>query len=272
MRAKTIVIAASSDIGLELSDFYLNRGHEVIGTFRTLSPSLKLLEQRGLKAISCDLTSQALSDSLTKIKSISSAWDNLVLCPGTQDPVGPFYSCNFDKWQESINTNFVLQMRIVHDLLPLRRIASANGPLVLLFAGGGTNNATLNYSAYTLSKIALIKACELLDAEIPDTRFTILGPGWVKTKIHKATLEAGPSLAGSNYQKTIDKLSGTECNPMSKVIECCDWVVNSPRNIVGGRNFSVVFDSWGSISLDSKLRSDPDMYKLRRSGNSFTAS
>jgi short-subunit dehydrogenase len=271
MHAKTIVIAASSDIGLELSDYYLTAGHEVIGTYRTYSPSLASLEQRGLKAISCDLASQRLSESLTYLKSISSNWDNLILCPGTQDPVGPFSSCNFDKWQESINTNFVSQMRVIHQLLPFRRVQSPNGPLVLLFAGGGTNNATHNYSAYTLSKIALIKACELLDAEISDTRFTILGPGWVKTKIHQSTIEAGPSLAGTNYQKTLDKLSGTECNPISKVIECCDWVVNSSRSIVGGRNFSVVFDSWGSPSLDRQLTIDPDMYKLRRSGNSYTA-
>ena len=33
--------------------------------------------------------------------------------------------------------------------------------------------------------------CELLDAEVPDVKFVILGPGWVRTKIHDAVLQAG---------------------------------------------------------------------------------
>ena len=36
--------------------------------------------------------------------------------------------------------------------------------------------------AYTLSKIASIKAVELLDAEVKDTKFTILGPGGLRLK------------------------------------------------------------------------------------------
>ena len=43
--------------------------------------------------------------------------------------------------------------------------------------------------------------CELLDAEIHDTAFTILGPGWVNTKIHQSTL-ANKHKAGENYKKT----------------------------------------------------------------------
>ena len=120
-----------------------------------------------------------------------------MLCPGTQEPAGPFVTCNFDAWEESVRVNFTGQIRIIQELLPTRRVHPALEPLVLLFAGGGTNNATVNYSAYTISKIALIKMCELLDAEVPDTRFAILGPGWVKTKIHEATLRVGAQ-AGAN--------------------------------------------------------------------------
>lgn len=140
-------------------------------------------------------------------------------------------------------------------------------PSVLLFAGGGTNNATVNYSAYTISKIASIKMCELLDAEIADTRFVIVGPGWVKTKIHQATLAAGEKLAGANYQKTIFKMASNECTPMDEVMDCCEWLFNSPRELVSGRNFSTVFDKWGSPELQIALAKDLNMYKLRRYGN-----
>ena len=69
--------------------------------------------------------------------------------------------------------------------------------------------------AYTLSKIASIKAVELLDAE-KDTKFTILGPGWVKTKIHKSTIDQ-PRSSGDNYKKqykTLKKIIFTLCQKL----------------------------------------------------------
>ncbi len=109
---------------------------------------------------------------------------------------------------------------------------------------------------------------ELLDAEIPDTRFAIVGPGWVKTKIHDATLSAGEK-AGDNYQRTIEKLAGDECTDMNDVLDCCDWLINAPREAVSGRNLSVVFDRWGTDRLTEMLIKNPDMYKLRRYGNDW---
>lgn len=197
-------------------------------------------------------------------------WDALVLCPGAQEPVGSFVECDFDEWARSTRVNFLDQMRLTHALLPSRNRSVPLGPLVLYFAGGGTNNATVNYSAYTISKIALIKMCELLDAEVADTRFTILGPGWVKTKIHQATLRAGTQKAGDNYHRTVEKLTGNECNSMERVVACCDWVLSTPREVIGGRNFSVVFDPWGDPRMDAALRSARNLYKLRRFGNDFT--
>jgi len=107
---------------------------------------------------------------------------------------------------------------------------------------------------------------ELLDAEIPDIRFSIMGPGWVKTKIHQATLDAKDK-AGENYKKTIEKLDGQECNPMERVLDCCDWMMSAPKEVIGGRNFSCVFDQWESIELAEILKKDKNIYKLRRFGN-----
>jgi NAD(P)-dependent dehydrogenase (short-subunit alcohol dehydrogenase family) len=182
--------------------------------------------------------------------------------------VGPFAGCDFSQWAKSVDVNFIQQLQLVHELLPSRNKQRKHPPVVLFFAGGGTNNATVNYSAYTISKIALIKMCELLDAEIPDTSFVILGPGWVKTKIHQATLDAG-EIAGANYKKTIAKLAGDECTPMEKVVACCDWLLGAPRRVVSGRNFSLVFDQWGSSALTEELLKDPNMYKLRRHRNDW---
>jgi len=264
-----IIISVSSDIGMAMFERWSKNNWDVYGTYRTETDWTKAHNKNRQKFVFCDLSdSVSVSQACSKLRQLCSIWDVLVVLPGTQEPVGPFIDCDFNVWEKSIRVNFINQMRIIQKLLPFRSLSLSEGACVLTFAGGGTNNATLNYSAYTVSKIALIKMCELLDAEIPDTRFAIVGPGWVKTKIHNSTLKAG-ARAGDNYQRTIDKLASDECTPMDKVLDCCDWLINSPRKFVSGRNFSVVFDMWGSKDLEKKLAEESDMYKLRRFGNDF---
>jgi NAD(P)-dependent dehydrogenase (short-subunit alcohol dehydrogenase family) len=264
-----IIISASSDIGAAMSERWLEQGWNVWGTHRTVTPALRALEDAGLKSVYCDLASiKSVKAACSELIESCSEWDVLVLAPGTQEPVGNFETLAFDKWRESIQVNFTEQLGIVHALLSTRRTKGVEvEPLVLFFAGGGTNNAVVKYSGYVISKVALIKMCEFLDAEIEDTRFSIVGPGWVKTKIHQATLDAGEKAAGKNFQETQRKLESDELTPMQDVLDCCDWVIDSPRNVVSGRNFSVVYDRWRDERLADLLREYPDMYKLRRAGN-----
>lgn len=262
-----IIISASSDIGAAMSLHWLERGWNVFGTYRTSSNSVESLDRQGAKIVHCDLASStSIRKSCATLRKTCPAWDVLVLAPGLQEPIGNFMECDFDEWENSVVVNFSAQMRIIHELLPGRGLGGEQGPIVMLFAGGGTNNPTVNYSAYTISKIALIKMCELLDAEIRDTRFVIMGPGWVRTKIHESTLNAGVR-AGANYKRTLEKLASREFTPMERVLDFCDWAESAPRELISGRNFSIVFDSWGSKELGKALMEQPDMYKLRRHGN-----
>ncbi len=267
LKKTAIIVSASSDIGQAMAERWLAAGWAVFGTYRNKTASHDLLATKGLHWIPCDLLDKGSVEKACKqLNQASARWDALVLAPGVQDPVGPFHEVDFDAWAGSVEVNFTQQLRMVHRLLPSRNLDSTSGPTVLFFAGGGTNNAVVDYSAYTVSKIALIKMCELLDAEIPDTKFTILGPGWVKTKIHESTLKAG-NKAGVNYQRTLEKLSSGECTPMQSVMACCDWLVDSERSVVSGRNFSVVYDNWGSDEFKQALSTNQNLFKLRRSGN-----
>ena len=257
---RTIIISISSDIGQALCQRYVERGDTVHGTYRHRPEGIP----SEVWLYPCDLARKDSVFDLCKAL-YGTMWDLLVFCPGTQEPVGKFDDVRFGKWAESVEVNFLNQMRILHSLLPYR----SKKARVLFFAGGGTNNAPTHYSGYIISKIALVKMVELLDAEIPDVVFGIIGPGWVKTKIHQATFNAG-EFAGSNYMRTVEKLEGNDLTPMSKVVECCEWFENAPYDVVGGRNISLVHDKWGSPELDEKLRADKNMYKLRRFKNAVS--
>ena len=262
-----IILSISSDIGYYLANDWFSKNFSVIGTYRKKNEKIKELESLGAKVFYCDLKKNKSVDSVSKKISKFGKWNSLVLAAGDQNPIGNILNINLDEFENSFKINFINQIRFLRNLLDKREGKTKRSPSVLFFAGGGTNNATVNYMAYTLAKITSIKVTELLDAEVKDTKFTILGPGWVKTKIHKATLEQ-PSNSGKNYRKTIEIFKKNNFYPMSEVIKCCNWLINADKALVGGRNFSSVFDPWNSKKI-TKIKKDSNLFKLRRYGNNF---
>lgn len=266
-----ILLSASSDISSAICEDWLEKGWNVYGTYRTPSAKTRELENHPkVRLVPCDLLDlNSMNRACHTLQTLCPKWDLLLIAPATLEPIGKFPDVSFDAWEESMQINLLKPLHMLHQLLPFRNIDSPlPQPTVLFFAGGGTNNATLYYSSYTLAKIALIKMVELLDAEIPDTRFVIIGPGWVKTKALLATLKAGRDRAGESYQKTVEKLNSDECTPLQTIIDCCNWLIttNAPVN---GRNFSVVHDAWNTGELENALARDPNMYKLRRHQNDW---
>lgn len=265
-----VILSVSSDIGLALAADWLDHGFSVSGTFRTHTDAVRDLESKGLHAVQLDLGNViAVEEVAEQLGGVP--WNRLVLAAGSQEPVGLFEQVDPIEWGKSIQTNFVAQFQFLAWMLPFRQQVRGKVPRVLSFAGGATNRATTHYSAYTISKIASIKMTELLAAEAADMAFTILGPGWVRTKIHEATLEAGMR-AGDNLETTVRHLQNDDFFPMEILIRAINWIMEAPPEAISGRNISAVHDPWGSAELTSSLISDPDLYKLRRFGNERFAS
>ena len=255
----SIILSISADIGNALAERRLAAGHRVSGTFRSESDATRRLADQGATLFHADF---AYSASVTVACQQFEPWDELIVAVGTLEPVGLFEDTDFGDWIQSLQINLIQQLHAVHSLLPIR---NGNASL-LFFAGGGSNGAPVRNSAYTLSKIALTKTTELLAAEMPDLRVTIVGPGWVKTKIHEETLRAGEQ-AGQGLQDTMTRLETDNFVPMDDVLDCIDWLHRQPRDAVSGRNFSVAHDAWGNDALSTALAGNPNFYKLRRAGN-----
>ena len=260
------ILSISSDIGTAIAIDWLNGNEIVAGTYRTWSDNCELLRKKGAHLIQCDLSDDlSMTNAVNECNKLDS-WEVLLLAPGDQNPIGLFNVINFCEWRQSIEINFLKPVEFMHRVLHLRQDSSQGLPSVLMFAGGGTNSATSHYSAYTVAKIASIKLIELLDYEIPDCKFSIIGPGWVESKIHDATIKAGLR-AGKNYEKTLSMRRDNLMSPIENVIEACNWVINKPKTVTGGRNFSAVFDTLSSNELESMLIRNIDFFKLRRYGN-----
>ncbi|MDB5411047.1 MAG: short-chain dehydrogenase/reductase [Rhodospirillales bacterium] len=257
------ILGGSADIGRSLAERYLAAGCRVTVTYRRREAVADLARYPLLHSIACDVSDSAsIAAAAAQFEAQGRPWDDFLSCVGTMEPIGPFFGTSPDAWQRSIHVNALGQLHALHALYPHRRPGRMAGAMFL--AGGGTNNPFRNYSAYAASKIMLIKMAELLDDECPDLNVFVLGPGFVRTKIHDETLRSGEK-AGGNLAKTRAFLT-TQGTSHDDIFQCVEWCFVQGRDVVGGRNLSVVHDPWrnGGAALATALRNDRDLYKLRR--------
>jgi NAD(P)-dependent dehydrogenase (short-subunit alcohol dehydrogenase family) len=262
--SRVIVLGASSDIGAHLTEHYLRGGAEVVGTYRSRTSRVAELEAAGARLFPLNIDSpDQVKRFAQQLKADAWIWDVLISAPGLLDPIGPFFSTDFGAWEKSVITNSTAQLHVLHAIYDQRNATTLSK--VIFFAGGGTNGPFDNYSAYCIGKLSLIKMTELLDSECPDLQVSIIGTGWVNTKIHQQTLAAGEA-AGLNFDKTRQFMGSPEgvSASLETVAECIDWCLAAPRDAVGGRNFSLVHDEWRDPAFIDMLKADPNIYKLRR--------
>lgn len=189
-------------------------------------------------------------------------WDLIICCYGVLDPIGSFFAAHGKNWEAAFEVNLFLPLRQVRYLYQYRR----PGASVCFFSGAGANGPAPTYSAYCVSKIALVKAVECLDAESEDCKFFILGPGMVRTKIQEQTLAAGDRAA--NYRRVADFMVVTDDNDSreshDRIYACLMACAAAPKAAVGGRNIYVPLDDWTRLN---ELADQPDAFKLRRAND-----
>lgn len=249
---KAIIVGVTSDIGKGISENLIGDGWEVYGTSSSYNSE---------NIAKLDLSDPAQVNAFSRSVSKYSDWSLLCFFAGTMEPIGPFFETNYDDWENSLRINVLSQIKILQMLWPYR--SKDTEPNICFLAGGGTNSSFDNYSAYCLSKIILIKFVELIASENPNLKIFIIGPGFMKTKIHEQTLRADIK-AGSNLNKTVLYMesSGTS---ILRLYEHIKWCITQPKEAISGRNFSTVHDLWDNDSnLTGFLLHDTNLFKLRR--------
>jgi len=265
-----LILSVSSDIGLFLAQRYLSSGHSVIGTYRSTQTIKGLTQYPNCHLFACDIHEpRSLSAFVENVKALGMNWDTFISCVGYPLPLQPFFKSDFDQWQQSVEVNSLDQLRAIHGLYPFRNPQGVSN--VVFFAGGGANNAVVDFSAYTIGKIMLTKMCEFLDAENPDLNIFIVGPGWTKTKTHQMILN-DPHISKVKYEETQRFMQSKAGTSLEDIFQCIQWMCTQGKAIASGRNFSVAYDPWRvpkREKLIAQLKADNGMYKLRRHNNDY---
>lgn len=264
---KLFISGISSDIAFSFVEHLLEREKVVIsGTYNTESHQTDKLRGLGCELRKVDFSNPHNVESLICDTDFSS-FDALYFLHGTLNPIGAFAEIDMNEFQKCQYTNALSVLSILNKVL----LNLKENTKILTLAGGGVNGAPTNFSAYTMSKIFLVKMTELLAAEYPQHQFFNLGPGFVDTKIHQQTLEASDK-AGEAYKDTLERYANKKFVPMKKVVECLYYFLTSASSAYSGRNFSAAHDKLELKEFKSFLANDNDAYKLRRRSNDFEPS
>lgn len=180
-------------------------------------------------------------------------WDLFLCALGRVAPVGNWWKQSGAEVNECFQANLLVPLGLLQAMWS-RRNAGAS---VCFMGGSNPQKIMPGYLAYNCAKMSLLKAVEQIDHESQDAKVFCLGPGYVKTKIHNATLAA-------NWPN--ERIArGDDGTPIERIYGCLKWCISQNKAVVGGRQICAS-DPWDQElnRMAITLLERPDMFKLRR--------
>ena len=96
-----------------------------------------------------------------------------------------------------------------------------------------------------------------------------MAPGFVATRMHEQTIEAGPDAAGVDYyRRTVSQVDEGGV-PASEAAELIAFLLSDDARGISGRLISAQWDPWREPSFHDRLRADASLATLRRIDDQF---
>jgi 3-oxoacyl-[acyl-carrier protein] reductase len=170
--------------------------------------------------------------------------------------VGEFSSADF---RRTLDVNVVGTMLAVNHCLPALR---ESGGAIVTFGGGGATGPLPRFDAYAASKAAIARLTENLALVLSPTRVNCVAPGFVATRMHAETLEAGPELVGAEYYDRTRREVDAGGYPASEAAELVSFLLSAAR--FSGRLISAQWDPWRDPAFQRQLEQRPELGTIRR--------
>ena len=275
LSSKTIIITGGSiGIGFAVAKKCAKEGANVIIAARnkddlsTALNSLRNVSKKEHDIYSLDVSNYDEVKDFTKwIKHSYKEIHGLVNCAGVYGPIGKTPTVDIDQFKNTININF---LGTVYMCTSLNTLFSNNKrKKIVNFSGGGAATPFPNYSAYATSKVAIVRFTENLALELSNDDFDVncIAPGFVVTRIHKTTIDAGEEAAGTNFFSGTKKQIESGGVPPEKAANLATFLLSDKSNGITGKFISAPWDAWDEKSFQDLLRTDKDFATLRRIDN-----
>ena len=189
--------------------------------------------------------------------------DILVNNAGVYGPIGPAWENDPAEWRETIMTNLVGVFLVCRAVVPAL-IRAGRGKIINI-SGGGAATPFPRFSAYAVSKAALVRFTETLALELKENNIQVnaVAPGFVVTRFHEQTLQAGERAGADFLKKTQEQIAqgGVDSAIPAGLVA---YLASDRADRITGKFFSSVWDDWSSFEAHLHEIEGTDVYTLRR--------
>jgi 2-dehydro-3-deoxy-L-rhamnonate dehydrogenase (NAD+) len=251
-------------IGRACAEKLAGSGHRVLVAARgreAIDETLTSLPGEGHEGLVLDVSDHrswlAAADSLAELS-------GLVHAAAIIGPVGPIEEIDPTEFLDVLRINVFGTMLAIRSCLPALRASSG---AAVVFSGGGATGPLERFDAYASSKAATVRLVENLSRQ--GIRINAVAPGFVATRMHEATLEAGPERAGAEYFERTKRDLESSGTPPEAAAELVEFLLSGAAEGIAGKLISAPWDPWREQEFQERLRGDSDFATIRRIDGQF---
>ena len=263
-----LVTGGSHGIGLEVSHELARSGARVIVAARgeaAVNAALGELVGTGHEALKLDVSDEQSWTRATTQLDAGGDLHGLVTAAGVLGPIGRLEDLSPADIRQTIEINLLGTMLALHHALP--RLGRSGGRAVT-FSGGGGTGPLARYDAYAVSKAAVVRLTENLAVD-GAVEVNCVAPGFVATRMHDGTIDAGPQAAGAEYHERTRAQVAAGGFPARAAAELVCFLLSDQASGITGRLLSAQWDPWRDPDFQARLRERPALGTLRRIDDQF---
>lgn len=251
-----LIVGAGRGIGEAIALRFAAEGARLMLAART-APELEAVAETihaaggTARFIAADVTALGQAANLVQ-KSVEAFGriDILVNAAGTYGPIGRAWEIDAQEWMNTFSLNLFVPFLLCQAVLP--SMIRAGGGKIINFSGGGATSPLCRFTAYGVSKAAVVRLTETLAEELKEFNIQVnaIAPGAVDTKLQDAVLAAGEK-AGDLWQR-IRRLreTGEGSTPREVPAELAVFLASNDSHNLTGRLISAPNDKWESWTDD----------------------
>ncbi len=190
--------------------------------------------------------------------------DILVNCAGVYGPIGPLAEIDVGAWIKAVQVNLFGTFMMCRAVLP-NMIERRHGKIIN-FSGGGAASPLPRFSAYGVSKAAVVRLTETLAQEVKEFNIQVnaIAPGAVDTRLQDAVLAAGEK--AGDIAGTMKRLRETGEGGVKPEVpaQLALFLASDESDGLTGKLISAPHDPWHEWGAKAEELSASPMYTLRR--------
>jgi NAD(P)-dependent dehydrogenase (short-subunit alcohol dehydrogenase family) len=271
LTGRTVVVTGGSmGLGLACASEIVRRGGAVVLCARgesTLEDARAELSREApgrVHALAGDVTDTGFIERLLDAAESVGGSVSTVHAAAVLSAIGPVVEVDPARWWETVRVN-LLGAFLVARATCRRLVHRGVEGSIVLFSGGGATAAFPNYTAYACGKVGVVRLAETLAQEMAPHRIRVncVAPGFVATRMHDATIEAGAA-AGSEYLRRTEQELRAGGVPPELAARTVAFLLSDAAEGISGRLVAAVHDEWARWPEHRAELEGSDLFTLRR--------